>query len=97
MTNQGDDAGDGFLVGAPSIEVRTSPCAEGFAANPTPVALPLAAVDTDVPFADLTPCGTVHVRAECLERIDDTPPSASSTEECHAIRSYFQLRNPTTV
>src|SRR5438105_2231750 len=74
VANQGHHAGDRVLVGAPPIEDRPSPRAERFAADLAPIALALLAMDADVPLAHLSPCGAVHVRAECRLRIDGAPP-----------------------
>src|SRR5215207_8815855 len=97
LTDQRDHLRDRVLARTPPKEDRAGRCAEGLGADRTAIALALLTMDADIPFADLPPCGTVHVRAECRLRIDDTPPSASSTETCPSIRSFFQVQLLTTV
>ena len=94
MTDQGHDAGDRGLIGTPAIEDRSDPRTKGFAADLAPIALSCPAMDADIPFAKVASCRTGHIRAKCRLRIDDTPPSALSTEECHPIRFFFQVQPP---
>src|SRR4029453_12202004 len=70
-------ARDGLLSSPAPEEDCAGAVTERFATDTTAIAGSLATMDADVAFVDLTPCATVHVRAEYTLRIDDTPPSAS--------------------
>jgi hypothetical protein len=90
-------AGDRLLISAASIVGCVDPSAEGLLADRAPVALALATVDADVALPDVPSCGAVHIRAECRQRIDGTPPFGLKHRKCAAIRSDFQVQSLTTV
>jgi len=94
MTDQGDHARDRVLSECAAERRSCRSGAERLLADRARVALALLTMDANVACTNLPPCGTVHIRAKCRLRIDDTPPFALSTEECHSIRSFFSSPTP---
>jgi hypothetical protein len=94
---EGHDAGDRLLVSSASIVGCVGPGTEGLLADRAPVALALLAMDGDVALPNLPSCRAVHIRAECRQRIDGTPPFGVKHRKCVAIRSNFQVLAATTV
>ncbi len=72
---QGDYQHHDLRVSAQAIEKRAFGRREGRVAHLALVAFFLLTMDADIPFASLTSCRTIDIRAECFRRVHWPPPA----------------------
>lgn len=96
VRNQGQHLRDDLCPYA-TKERCSLPGAEGLAADQAARALAFLAMNANVSLSDLPTCRTRQIRAKRRLRIDGHLPSASSTEECHLIRSFFKSDTAITI
>lgn len=90
MPNQRHHQGDQRRTRPAPEEGRACPRTERLPTDGTAIALALLTMDRDIAFAHLASCGTVHGGAECLQRIDGTPPFGVKHRKYAPIRSFFK-------